>query len=180
MPFPSFLPGAQAAESRLPGQSVLPGRAANVPPPAFLGEQPLPTLVESWAGASLPLSPPGPSSGGSRTSSPLSTRRRLPVSTPHSGALLGRIHRASPALGAPGRYHVDQTKTPAGLSLGEGDIGHPVVDAATLLAEQAELLQGGVLPRVLIGVLRRESRGQPGWPLARAGMTSGWRRHSPK
>lgn len=114
MPFSSFLPGVQAAESLLPGQSVLLGRAAKVPPPAFLGEQPLPTLVESWAGANLPLPPPGPSSGGSRTSSPLSTRPRLPVSTPHSGALGGRIHRASPALGAPGRHHVDQTKDTRG------------------------------------------------------------------
>ena len=120
LPFPSFLPGVQAAESRRPGQFVLPGRAAKVPPPAFLGEQPLPTLVESWVGASLPLSPPGPSSGGDRTSSPLSTRPRLPVSTPHSGALRGRIHRASPALGAPGRHHVDQTKDPHGAVTREG------------------------------------------------------------
>lgn len=52
-----------------------------------------------------------------------------------------------------------------GLSLGESDTGHPVIDAAALFAEQTELLQGGVLPCILIGVLRGESRDQLGWPL---------------
>lgn len=174
-PFPSFLSRAQAAESRLPGRSVLPGPAADGPPPAFPGKQPLPTLAESRAGGQPAPAAAGPLLQGPPLLAALHAALR-------SCALRGRIHRASRALGAPGRHHVDQTKAPSGLSLGEGDTGHPVVDAAALFAEHAELLQGGVLPRVLIGVLRGERRGQPGWPLAagRGGATPGRRRHSPK
>lgn len=52
-----------------------------------------------------------------------------------------------------------------GLSLGKGDTGHPVIDAAALFTEHTELLQRGVLPCILIGVLRGEHRDQLGWPL---------------
>lgn len=107
----------------------------------------------------LRLSQPAPAAAagplvGCRASAPI----RRPACQPPRRALglpLGPLSRARRALGAPGRHHVVHTKVPAGLSLGKGDAGYPVVDAAALLAKQTEFLQGGVLPRVLIGVLRR-------------------------
>lgn len=41
-------------------------------------------------------------------------------------------------------------------ALGQSDSGHPVVGAAALLAEQAQLVQSWVLPRVCTGALQEE------------------------
>lgn len=110
--------------------------------------------------------PPCPLLGRLRSS--LSRQHRLPVSTRTRAPSEGHS-RASRALE---RHQVEQTKVPAGLSLGKCNAGHPVVEAAALLAEQAEFLQGRVFPRVLIRVLCLKKTGvsQAGrWP-------SGWGR----
>lgn len=142
-------------------------RPASGPP----GEQPLPTCRGLGAGPACP----GRLLAAVRA--PPASRSPRPTPAPSERASTGPAPRWAPR----GVSTSIRPRPRAGPSLGEGDTGHPVVDTAALLAEQTELLQGGVLPRVLIGVLRGERGGQPCWPLAagRAGATRGGR-HSPK
>lgn len=96
--------------------------------------------------------PPDPLLGRPRSS--LSRQHRLPVSMRTRAPSEGHS-RASSALEC---HQVDQTKVPARLSLRKGDAGHPVVEAAALLAEQTELLQGRVLPCILIRILNLKKK----------------------
>lgn len=157
---PSFPAPRPTSASGLPGRAAAPH-----------------TCIVLGSGPGCPCRLQAPSLEGAAPPSGSPRGPRLPVSTPNSGALRGRVRRASPALSARGRLHIDQTKARNRLSLGEGDTGHPVIHTAALFAEQAELFQGGVLPCVLVGVLRGERTSQPGWPPAPPGPGGGGARN---